>query len=106
MGATMNTITTARQFVDGELVSSPRETKSLSPDDGSVLGEFADADGSQGAQAVSAARRAFADSDWSRDRQLRNKVLLELADAVDGRSNDLITMLAGENGKVLGEAGF
>jgi len=102
----MNTTATARQFLDGELVPSPRETKSLSPADGAVLGEFADADGGQGAQAIAAARRAFVETDWSRDRQLRHRVLHELADALDRRSDDLVTMLARENGKVLGEAGF
>jgi betaine-aldehyde dehydrogenase len=102
----MTAITQARQFIDGELVSSAQETKSLSPADSATLGVFADADQAQGATAIAAARRAFTQSDWARDRHLRHKVLNEIADAVERRSGDLIAMLARENGKLAREAGF
>src|SRR5436190_16310882 len=106
MTASATTSPTAQQFVDGALVASARVTESTSPADGSVLDSYADADRAQGAEAVAAARAAFDQSDWSRDRQLRHRVLNEIADGIERRTDDLITMLARENGKVLGEAGF
>ncbi len=75
----------AQHFINGELEASVRETASLSPADGSVLGHYADADAAQGAQAA-AARTAFDSSDWSRDRRLRHRVLNALADGIDRRT--------------------
>src|SRR5260221_3538513 len=100
------TITTARQFINGEVVGSKRESSSISPADGSTLGRYADADEEQARQAVAAARAAFAGTDWSRDRRLRHQVLNGIADAIERRTGELVSMLARENGKVLGEAGF
>jgi acyl-CoA reductase-like NAD-dependent aldehyde dehydrogenase len=96
----------AKQFIGGALVASARTGKSHSPADGSALGSYADADRAQGTEAVAAARAAFDDTDWSRDRHLRHRVLNEIADGIERRTGDLVTMLARENGKVLGEAGF
>src|SRR6266700_3209301 len=100
------TATTARQFINSELVGSKRESSSISPADGSVLGRYADADEQQARQAVAAARAAFAGTDWSRDRRLRHQVLNGVADAIERRTHELVSLLARENGKVLGEAGF
>jgi acyl-CoA reductase-like NAD-dependent aldehyde dehydrogenase len=100
------TTTTARQFINGELVGSNRQSSSTSPADGSTLGSYADADEAQGKQAIAAARKAFAETDWSRDRRLRHQVLNGIADAIDRRTGDLINLLARENGKLAREAGF
>ncbi|MGW7200225.1 aldehyde dehydrogenase family protein [Streptomyces chryseus] len=102
----MNASSPAQHFINGQLVASTRTAASTSPADGAVLGEFADADIAQGAQAIAAARAAFEDSAWSRDRQLRHRVLHAMADRIEQRSDELIAMLAQENGKVLGEAAF
>jgi betaine-aldehyde dehydrogenase len=102
----MTTAAHAQQFLNGELVSSTATAESTSPADGSVLGTFADADAGQGAAAIAAARAAFDGSDWARNKTLRHKVLNQLADGIEQRADDLITMLARENGKLLREAGF
>jgi betaine-aldehyde dehydrogenase len=102
----MNTSSTARQFINGALVPSDRESAATSPADGTLLGQYADADHAQGAAAIGAARTAFDSTDWPRDRQLRARVLNALADGIERRSDDLIAMLTRENGKVAGEAGF
>ncbi|WP_350276434.1 aldehyde dehydrogenase family protein [Kribbella sp. HUAS MG21] len=99
-------MTVARQFLDGQLASSAKEGKSISPADGSVLGTYADADAQQGAEAIRAARRVFEESDWARDRRLRHRVLAELADAVERHRDELVLMLARENGKILKDAAF
>src|SRR6266576_3142872 len=100
------TTTTARQFLNGELVGSRRESSSISPADGSRMGRYADADEEQARHAVASARTAFADTDWSRDRRLRHQVLNGIADAIERRTSELVSLLARENGKVVGEAGF
>jgi acyl-CoA reductase-like NAD-dependent aldehyde dehydrogenase len=102
----MTDMTVARQYVDGELVGSAKEGKSISPADGSVLGFYADADAQQGIQAIAAARRAFEETDWARNRRLRHRVLTEIADAVERHSDELVLMLARENGKILKDAAF
>ncbi|MFI6679571.1 aldehyde dehydrogenase family protein [Kribbella sp. NPDC050470] len=96
----------ALQFVDGRLVGSAHETKSIAPADGAVLGTYADADAEQAAEAIAAARRAFEETDWARDRRLRHRVLTELADGVERHADELITMVARENGKILKDAAF
>jgi betaine-aldehyde dehydrogenase len=100
------TTTTARQFINGKLVGSKQESTSTSPADGSSLGRYADADDEQAKEAVAAARTAFADTDWSRDRRLRHRVVNGIADAIERRTTELVSLLARENGKVLGEGGF
>jgi acyl-CoA reductase-like NAD-dependent aldehyde dehydrogenase len=102
----MSSNVTALNFVDGKLRSADTVVESRSPADGTVLGTFADAGTADAEAAIAAARSAFDASDWSRDRQLRHKVLNEIADGVERRADELIRMLARENGKVLGEAGF
>jgi betaine-aldehyde dehydrogenase len=96
----------AYQFIDGKLTGSARQSASYSPASSVMLGSYADADEFQASEAISAARRAFENSDWARDRQLRHRVLNDIADGVERRSQDLVSMLARENGKVLGDAAF
>lgn len=96
----------AQQFIDGVLVGSAQQGTSVNPADGTTLGTFADADEGDAAAAVAAARRTFDQTDWGRDRRLRHRVLNEMADAMDRRSEELITMLTREHGKPRGDAAF
>src|SRR2546430_16961191 len=70
------------------------------------MGRYADADEEQARLAVAAARAAFAGTGWSRDRRLRHQVLNGIADAIARRTDELVSLLARENGKGLAEAGF
>jgi betaine-aldehyde dehydrogenase len=99
------TITQAGNFVNGNLVLNPT-TETTSPSDGSVLGLFTEADASQTKDALSGARRAFEETDWASDRQLRHKVLNQIADRIEARTPEFVDMLARENGKIVPEAGF
>ncbi|MDQ6522452.1 aldehyde dehydrogenase family protein [Nocardioides sp. LHD-245] len=96
----------AAHLVDGRWLTSGVTATSHAPADGSILGEYDDAQLPLGEQAVAAARRAFATTDWTRDRQLRAKVLNEMADAVEAATDELALALALENGKILPEAHF
>jgi len=79
---------------------------SYDPATGEALGTYAEASPEEVSQAIDAARTAFDRTDWSRDRQLRARVLNELADCFSARADELTALLAQENGKILPEAGF
>jgi betaine-aldehyde dehydrogenase len=102
----MSTVPTAQQLLGGKLVGSPRQSTSTSPADGGALGTYADADEAQAREAVELARAAFSDTTWSRDRRLRHRALNDIADAIERRTDEFVGLLARENGKILGEAGF
>jgi len=55
---------------------------------------------------VSAALRVFRGTDWKTNRELRVRVLLEVADVFEARTPELIQAICKENGKVAGEAAF
>ncbi|MBL1079935.1 aldehyde dehydrogenase family protein [Nocardia sp. 2] len=96
----------ARNFIDGIWVDSPRRGTSTAPADGAVLGSYADGDAETAAAAIEAARRAFAGTAWAHDRQLRARALFEMADRLEAAREELITLLARENGKILADAAF
>ncbi|WP_234390884.1 aldehyde dehydrogenase family protein [Nocardia suismassiliense] len=96
----------ARNYIDGQWVDSATHTESLNPATGQVLGTFAEAGADEARAAIAAARRAFETTDWARDRTLRAKALFEMADHLEARRDDFITLLARENGKILGDATF
>lgn len=102
----MSTFPTAQQLLGGKLVGSPRQSTSTSPADGAVLGTYADASEAQAREAVELARAAFRETTWSRDRRLRHRVLNDIADAIERRTDEFVGLLAKENGKIVGEAGF
>jgi betaine-aldehyde dehydrogenase len=93
-------------YVNGSWRTSGVTGTSHSPADGSALGEFDDARLPLAREAVAAARSAFTDTDWATDRHLRARVLNEMADAIEGATDELARMLAVENGKILPEAYF
>ncbi|RJQ82798.1 aldehyde dehydrogenase family protein [Pseudonocardiaceae bacterium YIM PH 21723] len=96
----------ARNFIDGQWVDSATVTTSLNPATGQALGTFADAGAAEAEAAIAAARRAFKQGEWSRDRTLRSRALFEMADRMAERRDELVELLARENGKVLAEAAF
>ncbi|MCX4904802.1 aldehyde dehydrogenase family protein [Streptomyces sp. NBC_00878] len=96
----------ARNFIDGRWVDSATVGESRNPATGEVLGTFADGGADEATAAIAAARRAFDTGDWSRNRDLRAATLFELADRMAARRDELVELLARENGKVLGEAAF
>ncbi len=82
-------------------ISSRAAADSIDPSTGLVLGRFADADIGTAEAAISAARRAFAQSDWAHAPRLRAAVMLEFANRVERRADELALLLAQETGKLL-----
>src|ERR1700751_2846267 len=93
----------AKHWIDGEWVASDSVAESINPATGEVLGRWADGGEAEARAAVTAARRAFETSPWSRDRALRNKALTELAERFDAHANELGPLVTKENGKKLAE---
>ena len=63
-------------MIDGKLVEGEAGTfTNINPANEDVLGEVADASKSDMQRAINAARRAFDDTDWSTNRQLRKRCL-------------------------------
>src|SRR5579859_2866837 len=77
----------AKHWIDGEWVGSGSVSESINPATGEVLGRWADGGEVEARAAVAAARRAFETSLWPRDRVLRNKVLVEMAERFDAHAN-------------------
>ena len=94
----------ARHWIDGAWLESELVADSYNPATGELLGRFADGGEAEARAAVDAARRAFAGTDWGRDRALRSRALLELAERFEARASELALMLTRENGKTLAEA--
>jgi betaine-aldehyde dehydrogenase len=96
----------ARHWIDGEWVDSPEEAQSIDPATGETIGTYTEAGEAEAKRAIAAALRAFRETDWRGDRRLRAKAINEMADRFEARTNDLVKILALENGKVEAEARF
>ena len=94
----------ARHWIDGAWLESEQVADSHNPATGELLGRFADGSEAEARAAVGAARRAFEVTAWGRNRALRSRALLELAEQFEARAPELALMLTRENGKTLAEA--
>ena len=94
----------AKNWIGGSWRNSKRIGHTVNPATGEVIGRFADAGAEEAEAAVAAARRAFETTGWRRDRERRAAVLLELADRLAAREDEVIGLLARENGKTVHDA--
>jgi acyl-CoA reductase-like NAD-dependent aldehyde dehydrogenase len=70
-------------LIDGKLVEGEAGTfENVNPATEEVLGEVADASHADMHRAIDAARRAFDETDWSTNKELRKRCLLQLHDAL------------------------
>lgn len=93
---------TAQPWIGGQWMPfSGAVADSIDPSTGEVLGQFADADLGVAEAAIAAARQAFIYGDWAHAPRLRAAVMLEFADRVERRSEELALLLARETGKLL-----
>ncbi|WP_432181607.1 aldehyde dehydrogenase family protein [Streptomyces sp. NBC_00063] len=94
----------ARNFVDGQWADGHAVGEAHDPATGQVIGTYADAGAVTARAAIDAARRAFKETGWARDRELRARALNEMADRMQQRRGELVTLLSRENGKKLADA--
>ncbi|HVU72897.1 MAG TPA: aldehyde dehydrogenase family protein [Mycobacteriales bacterium] len=89
-----------RMLIDGELVeaTSGKRFDNINPATEEVLGQVADADANDMARAIDAARRAFDDTDWSTNKELRKRCIQQLQDALVAEKEELRQELVAEVG--------
>ncbi len=89
-----------RMLINGGLVEAEggRTFENVNPATEEVLGRCASGSAGDMARAVAAARRAFDESDWARDRALRKASLLQLQEALEGEREELRAELVAEVG--------
>ena len=93
----------SRMLIDGELVEAQdgRTYENLNPATEEVIGAVADATAADMGRAISAARRAFDESDWSTNRELRSRCLRQLQEALGKHREELRPQVIGEVGAPL-----
>jgi betaine-aldehyde dehydrogenase len=96
----------ARHWIGGDWIGSKATLDSINPATGETIGSYANGGETEATLAINVARKAFADSDWAENRRLRAKAINEMADRFEARMDDLVEILALENGKIKEEARF
>jgi betaine-aldehyde dehydrogenase len=104
--AAVRTTRVARHWIDGQWRDSPDHRDSINPASGGKIGAYALGKEREAADAVAAAVRAFRETDWKTNRDLRARVLREMADRFEARTAELAANIAAEIGKILPEAMF
>src|SRR5687768_4449117 len=90
----------SRMLIDGKLVDaeSGKQFANINPATEEVVGHVADASATDMQNAITAARRAFDESDWSTNKALRKQCLLQLQAALEAEREELREELIAEVG--------
>lgn len=103
---TSNQQNPARNFIGGNWCESEEIGHSTNPADGTLVGTYYEANADQVQKAVDTAYETFKKDPWRSDRELRARVLNEMADLVEQHFDEIAAAITLENGKILGEAEF
>ena len=89
-----------RMLIAGELVEAESGARfdNINPATEDVIGQVADASVADMRRSIGAARQAFDETDWSTNRALRKRVILQLAEALLTESDELRVELVAEAG--------
>ena len=77
---------------------------SRNPADNAEIGRHAASDAADAEMAIAAARAAFESPAWAQSPRLRQQVLLQWADRLEQRADELARLLTRENGKVFAQS--
>ena len=93
----------SRMLIDGVLVDATggRTYDNINPATETVIGAVADATVADMERAIAAARRAFDETDWSTNTELRKRCLMQLHDALAQHKEDLRPQIVAEVGAPL-----
>jgi len=88
----------SNMLIDGKLVESStgKSFDNVNPATEGVIGQVADGSVEDMHRAISAARRAFDDTDWSTNRELRKHCLSQLQEALESEKEQLREQLVAE----------
>ncbi len=89
-----------RMLIDGQLIeaASGKRFNNINPATEEVIGQVADGDAADMRRAIAAARRAFDETDWSTNKELRKRCLLQLQEALESERELLRAELVAEVG--------
>lgn len=96
----------ALNWINNQWVDNQNHKQSFNPATSEIIGTYAYGGLEEAEAAVSAAKTAFKESDWKTNRQLRYKVLNQLADQFEAYTDRLVAATMLENGKMKGEAEY
>lgn len=96
----------ARNWINGEFVGAPQVRHSIDPATYDVIGSYVDGGLEAARRSIAAAARAFRETPWRVDHELRARVMNQIADAFERNRDRLVELLALENGKIIGDAAF
>jgi acyl-CoA reductase-like NAD-dependent aldehyde dehydrogenase len=71
-----------------------------------MIGRYAQGGIAEAQRAIEAAKRAFREEDWKRNRTLRARVLNRMAERFEAHAEELARLITTENGKALAHARF
>ncbi len=93
-----------RMLIDGELVeaASGKRFDNFNPATEERLGDVADAGPEDMQRAITAARRAFDESDWARNHEFRKRAMLQLAEALATEREEFRAEIVAEVGCPVG----
>jgi len=97
---------TALNWINNQWVDNKNYKESYNPATGEVIGKYADGGKQEASAAIAAAKKAFKDSEWKNNRQLRYKVINQLADQFELYHDRFVEAIMMENGKVRSDAEF
>ncbi|WP_428310643.1 aldehyde dehydrogenase family protein [Hydrocarboniphaga sp.] len=93
-------------YIDGKLrpAQGGKTYDNIGPWTGEVIGQAADASAADVDEAIAAARRAFDDTDWSTNRELRLKLVKQYRDLLFANRDRLVQIARLEAGSAIGAA--
>lgn len=94
----------ARNFINGDWIDSGDVRESLDPATGQAIGSWFAGDEMLAASAIASARSAFDKGGWAASPRQRSAALLEFADRLESRRDELAALIVMENGKLAAEA--
>ncbi|WP_296994752.1 aldehyde dehydrogenase family protein [Thalassospira sp. UBA1131] len=97
---------TAFNWINGVQTTDGELKPSIDPATYDIIGYYPENGLPAAEAAVAAAAKAFSETPWAHDHELRAHVINQLADAFERNRDRLIKILSLENGKVSGEAAF
>jgi betaine-aldehyde dehydrogenase len=96
----------ALNWINSQWADNKKHKESFNPATGEVIGKYADGGKQEAVAAIEAAKNAFNQSPWKSNRQLRYKIINQLADQFEVFHDRLVEALMLENGKIRNEAEF
>ncbi|MDG1401263.1 MAG: aldehyde dehydrogenase family protein, partial [Candidatus Binatia bacterium] len=97
-----------RNFIDGELVegSTGKRFENINPASGESIGTCADGTSLDMETAIAAARKAFDETDWSRNAPLRAKCLRQIHEGLQSETEQLRAIVTAEAGAPVALSSF